>query len=66
MEINIDGTDYIFDPDMQAVAAGWKGDDRFYMRDDSFRGQYGYSRGESAPAGVGESVDSAEEVTEKP
>ena len=66
VEINIDGTDYIFDPDMQAVAAGWKGDDRFYMRDDSFRGQYGYSRGESAPAGVGESVEPAEEVTEKP
>ena len=36
------------------------------LRDDSFRGQYGYSRGGSAPAGVGESVDPAEEVTEKP
>lgn len=49
VEINIDGTDYIFDPDMQAVVAAWHGDDSFYMQE-GVRGQYGYSKGDSGPA----------------
>ena len=64
VEIRIDGTDYIFDPDMQAVVAAWHGDDSFYMQD-GIRGQYGYTRGGDEPA-EGADPDHAEEVTEKP
>lgn len=67
VEINIDGTDYLFDTDMQAVVAAWHGDDTFYMQDDGIRNQYGYTRydAEGNPI-VPEKADAAADVTEKP
>ena len=65
VEINIDGVDYIFDPDMQYTMAGWYKDDTFYMQDDGIRNQYGYTK-EAAELETEDSSASAEEVTENP
>ena len=67
VEINIDGFDYIFDPDMQYTVAGWYGDDSFYMQDDGIRNQYGYTKYDAegnriVPGNTG----AAEDVTENP
>lgn len=66
VEINIDGLDYIFDADMQAVVAARHGDDTFYRQDDGIRNQYGYTKYDAEGNRIVPDAADAEKVTEKP
>ena len=66
VEISIDGADYLFDPDMQAVVAAWHGDDTFYMQDDGIRNQYGYTKYDAEGNRIVPEKADGEKVTEKP